>query len=97
MDRLEIALQEEMQLRVAILKQPLEGLLYDLDLMPEQCKGGIANIRKITVEVLRKEIERLRKLVESAYKEGHFDASEDISLAVGWYQSIVKQALKEKE
>ena len=61
MDKLEIALQQEMQLRAGIIKQPLEGLLYDLDLMPEQCKSGIANLRRIAVEELRKEIERLKK------------------------------------
>ncbi len=61
MDKLEIALQQEMQLRAGIIKQPLEGLLYDLDLMPEQCKSGIANLRRIAVEKLCKEIERLKK------------------------------------
>ena len=64
MDKLEIALQEEMQIRASIVEQPLEGLLYDLDLMPEQCKSGTANIRRITVEILREEIERLRKVLK---------------------------------
>ena len=62
MDKSEIALQEEMQLRASVVEQPLEGLLYDLDLMPEQCKSGTANIRRIAIEVLRKEVERLRKV-----------------------------------
>ena len=48
------------------------------------------------VDWLISEIERLRQLIESAYKEGHFDASEDISLAVGWYQSTVQRVLKEE-
>ena len=61
MDKLEIALQQEMQLRAGIIKQPLEGLLYDLDLMPEQCKSDVANMRRVAVEVLRREIERLKK------------------------------------
>ena len=61
MDKLEIALQQEMQLRAGIIKQPLEGLLYDLDLMSEQCKSDVANMRRVAVEVLRREIERLKK------------------------------------
>lgn len=47
------------------IKQPLEGLLYDLDLMPEQCKTPINELRSSVVECQYKEIERLRK----AYRE----------------------------
>ncbi len=51
-------------IRASIIEQPLERLLYDLDLMPEQCKSTIANMRRTVVEELRKEIERLRKDLE---------------------------------
>ena len=51
-------------IRASVIEQPLEGLLYDLDLMPEQCRSARANIRRITIEELRKEIERLRKDLE---------------------------------
>ena len=43
-----------------------------------------------------KEIERLRTLVEEAYKEGYFYAAEDLSLDDAWSRSTVLQALKEK-
>ena len=56
-------------IRTTILKQPLEGLLYDLGLMPEECKSEIANRRKITVEVLRKEIERLKEVFSKILEE----------------------------
>lgn len=48
-------------IRASVIEQPLEGLLYDLDLLPEQCKNVIANFRRIAIEVLLKEIERLKK------------------------------------
>ncbi len=37
------------------VQQPLEGLLYDLDLMPEQCKTLINNLRRLVVEELYKQ------------------------------------------
>ncbi|KKL63073.1 hypothetical protein LCGC14_2178760 [marine sediment metagenome] len=106
MDKLEIALQEESQLLDAILKQPLEGLLYDLDLMPEQCRNATANMRRITVEELRKEIERLRKEKEwllKQYATELYDAHKAIRTTYNRdsiKQRIVlemQQALKERE
>ncbi|KKL19576.1 hypothetical protein LCGC14_2464120, partial [marine sediment metagenome] len=47
-------------IRASVIEQPLEGLLYDLDLMPEQCRSTTANMRRIAIEELREEIERLR-------------------------------------
>ena len=38
-----------------IVKQPLEGLLYDLDLLPEQCKAWINNDRRLVIEELYKQ------------------------------------------
>ena len=84
MDKLEIALQQEMQLRAGIIKQPLEGLLYDLDLMSEQCKSDVANMRRVAVEVLRREIERLKKdgrciaEAKEIYHKGMIDAKIEI-------------------
>ncbi len=48
-------------IRASVIEQPLEGLLYDLDLMPEQCRSTTANMKRIAIEELRKEIERLRE------------------------------------
>lgn len=36
--------------------QPLEGLLYDLDLMPEQCRSFKTNITRIIIEILHKRV-----------------------------------------
>lgn len=47
-----------------IIDQPLEGLLYDLDLLPEQCRTEINNIRRLAVEGLYKKVEVLRRKVE---------------------------------
>ncbi|HDY86967.1 MAG TPA: hypothetical protein ENH82_02495 [bacterium] len=86
--------------KVSIIEQPLEGLLYDLDLMPEQCKSTIANMRRTAVEELRKEIEQLRKekewLVELMYEKM---CESPISLK-DYKNTIIdmmQQALKEKE
>ncbi len=51
-------------IRASVIEQPLEGLLYDLDLMPEECRNTTANMRRVAIEVLRKEIERLRNNLE---------------------------------
>ncbi len=45
----------------SIINQPLEGLLYDLDLMPEQCKSNFSNIVRLGITTLREEIERLKR------------------------------------
>ena len=42
--------------------QPIEGLLYDLDLMPEQIKSQINYLRMGVIEVQYKRIERLREV-----------------------------------
>ncbi len=36
------------------LDQPIEGLLYNLDLMPEQCKSDTNNLRRLVIEKLHK-------------------------------------------
>lgn len=51
------------------IEQPLEGLLYDLDLMPEQCKTFINELRSGVVECQYKEIEQLRKEKEWLVKQ----------------------------
>lgn len=43
---------EEIKLVDKAISQPLEGLLYDLDLMPEQIKYGINDLRRIVIERL---------------------------------------------
>ena len=42
------------KIRVAdkIIDQPIEGLLYDLDLLPEQCKNRTNSYRRIVIERL---------------------------------------------
>ena len=44
----------------SIINQPIEGLLYDLDLMPEQCKSSHSNIIRLVVIKLREVMERLK-------------------------------------
>ncbi len=44
--------EEEIELVDKNISQPLEGLLYDLDLMPEQIKTDINNLRRIVIERL---------------------------------------------
>ncbi len=36
--------------------QPLEGLLYDLDLLPEQCKSYRTDITRVIIETLHKRV-----------------------------------------
>lgn len=43
-----------------------------------------------------KEIERLRKLVKSAYTEGYHDGNTDIGEIFGWEKSNTQQALREE-
>ncbi len=47
------------QLRQLIIMQPLEGLLYDLDLMPEQIRNQADRDRGEAITVLKDEIQRL--------------------------------------
>ena len=56
---LEKTVIETEKLRIAkrmqnLIQQPLDGLLYDLDLMPEQCKKTINTIRRLVIEELYK-------------------------------------------
>lgn len=39
-----------------INNQPLEGLLYDLDLLPEQCKNDSMNMKRLVIENLHKKV-----------------------------------------
>ena len=68
------------------ISQPLEGLLYDLDLLPEQCRTGINSMRRIVVEQQRKEIERLRKALKDIIDNVHSRIK---------IRSIAEHALKE--
>ena len=61
--------KQDKRIRASVIEQPLEGLLYDLDLLPEQCRNATANMRRITVEELRKEIELYKRTVEHDTKE----------------------------
>lgn len=76
------------------IKQPLEGLLYDLDLMPEQCKTPINELRSGVVECQYEEIEQLRKDLK---KYGEHHRSCKFRWAYLWEDCNcgLKQALKE--
>ena len=50
----------------AILDQPIDGLLYDLDLMPEQLKTERDKKLNLTVTTLRYEMDRLEASNEAA-------------------------------
>ena len=87
--------------KVSVVEQPLEGLLYDLDLMPEQCKSTIANMRRTAVEELRKEIERLKETLEFyALKRNYHNVTTDIVHKCGRVEwdmgKRARQTLKEE-
>ncbi len=44
-----------------LIQQPLEGLLYDMDLLPEQRKMKLNDMRGFIVEELYKQREQARK------------------------------------
>ncbi len=48
-----------------IIEQPLEGLLYDLDLLPEQCRDGWKDLVRTVVEELYKR----KEAGDGAYRE----------------------------
>ncbi len=80
------------------IKQPLEGLLYDLDLLPEQCKTIINELRNVVIECQYKEIEQLReekewlvKLILSDYRTYNIEELKKIII------EKMPQALKEGE
>ena len=56
----------------------------------------VVSIDAVDIDWLISETQRLRTLVEEAYKEGYFYAAEDLSLNDAWSRSTVLQALKEK-
>lgn len=45
------------------INQPTDSLLYDLDLMPEQCKTKIDKIRSQAVINLKKQLEESGKII----------------------------------
>ena len=45
-----------------IIKQPIEGILYDLDLMPEQCKSDASNIKRLVIRKLYKKAMKKEKV-----------------------------------
>lgn len=53
--------------RKSVLHQPLDGLLYDLDLMPEQIKYGRDYALYQSIIILRKEVEELEERLSSVY------------------------------
>ncbi len=61
--------KQDKMTRASVVEQKLEGLLYDLDLMPEQCRNATTNMRRIAVEVLRDEIKLYKRTVEHHTKE----------------------------
>ncbi len=48
-----------------VVRQQIEGLLYDLDLLPEQIKTQINDRRRLVVEELHKQNQALRAEMES--------------------------------
>ena len=75
------------------IKQSLEGLLYDLDLMPEQIKSAINDLRREVVECQYRENERLKKekeyLLEKICSYSAYFLPKDI-------EKYMQQALKEE-
>ena len=78
----------------SISDQPIEGLLYDLDLMPEQCKSSHSNITRLVVTRLREETERVRKALEDILKED-LQKGEEMYQLVKRTRLIAFYALKE--
>ena len=84
------------------IKQPMEGLLYDLDLMPEQIKSAINDLRREVVECQYRENERLKKEKEwllktlvFVYKDKMCESGLSIK-AMEWVLKDMQQELKEK-
>jgi len=87
-------------IRASVIEQPLEGLLYDLDLMPEQCRSTTANMRRIAIEELREEIERLR--IERDYWKTTLiaeleenESGDGVDNEMHEHEKALQQALKE--
>jgi hypothetical protein len=62
--------EEKEYIRDYFVNQPLDGLLYDLDLMPEQIQYGRDRLLHRAIVELRKEIDRLNGVVNSG-QSGH--------------------------
>ena len=90
--------KQDKRIRASVVEQPLEGLLYDLDLTPEQCLSDVANMGRISIEVLRREIERLKKENEWLLEESItlYDLWHDVSCGDEDIKHKMQQALKEK-
>ena len=87
------------------IKQPLEGLLYDLDWMPEQIKSAINDLRREVVECQYRENERLKKALEEVQSKSERQGCNHSGCDDKWhtaqcpvgYMQIAQQALKEGE
>ena len=49
------------KMRSNILDQPLEGLLYDLNLLPETCQTKDQAMSCIAITILKEELKRIKK------------------------------------
>ena len=74
----------------SIINQPIEGLLYDLDLMPEQCKSSHSNVARLVITRLREEIERLKKVVDNKVEIQILEAERDHEEIEGLRECIKK-------
>jgi len=84
-----------------MINQPMEGLLYDLDLLPEQCGNDRMNMRRIVVErqaIKIKKLEKEKEWLEYKVLEASQKQYPELSLAekVVMLEDDMQQALKEK-
>lgn len=93
-------LEELQKIASDIVKQPLEGLLYDLDLLPEQCRNDTNNMKRIIVENLHKKIEQLTNENEEMVKCSELEEkhiNEVIAEHGMEYEKEIEQLKKERE
>jgi len=88
-----------------MINQPIEGLLYDLNLLPEQCRNDQMNIQRIVVEKQAVKIKESKKkeewllgqyircLVEA--KASDLSDKDALDIAKEWVLKGMCEALKE--
>ena len=94
--------EEELEKIVDVMiSQPMEGLLYDLDLLPEQCGNDRMNMRRIVVErqaIKIKKLEKEKEWLEYKVLEASQKQYPKLSYVekVAMLEDDMQQALKEK-
>ena len=77
---------------MALISQPIDGLLYDLDLMPAQCRTVVNSVRSEVISELKKQIEQMKSCDSCKHRRSFKDEKKYCNSCTRWlyYESGCK-------